>query len=143
MKTNNRKNNPVINKVPNYVNEAETFQLLYTQEVDWQYVNTVKTYSEFNDQRLSEYLNVNVKTFRDYKKPNSVLNANLKEHVVVLLSVFKHGESVFGSMRLFEQWLQTGNFYFNGHAPEKYLNTITGIKLLDDRLTAMAYGDNV
>ncbi|MBU3677361.1 MAG: DUF2384 domain-containing protein [Chitinophagaceae bacterium] len=143
MKSNNRKNSPVINKVPNYVNEAETFQLLYAQEVDWQYVNTVKTYSEFNDQRLSEYLNLNVKTFREYKKPNSVLNANLKEHVVMLLAVFKHGESVFGSMRSFEQWLQSANFYFNGHAPEKYLNTITGIKFVDDRLTAMAYGDNV
>ena len=143
MKKSNPKNNLILNKVPSYVNEADTFNLLYASDVDWQYVYTIKTYSDFNDQVLSEYLNMSVKTFREYKKPNSVLNANLKEQVVMLLSLLKHGEAVFGTMKLFETWLNAANFYFNGKAPSAYLNTITGIKFVDERLTAMTYGDNV
>jgi uncharacterized protein (DUF2384 family) len=143
MKKSNPKNNLILNKVPSYVNEADTFNLLYASDVDWQYVYTIKTYSDFNDQVLSEYLNMSVKTFREYKKPNSVLNANLKEQVVMLLSLLKHGEAVFGSMKLFETWLNEANFYFNGKSPSAYLNTITGIKFVDERLTAMTYGDNV
>jgi uncharacterized protein (DUF2384 family) len=143
MKKYNPKNNLILNKVPSYVNDADTFNLLYASDVDWQYVYTIKTYSDFNDQVLSEYLNMSVKTFREYKKPNSVLNANLKEQVVMLLSLLKHGEAVFGSMKLFETWLNEANFYFNSKAPSAYLNTITGIKFVDERLTAMTYGDNV
>ena len=28
-------------------------------------------------------------------------------------------------------------------APNSFLNTVTGVKFVDDRLTAMEYGDNV
>jgi hypothetical protein len=65
MKKYNPKNNLILNKVPSYVNDADTFNLLYASDVDWQYVYTIKTYSDFNDQVLSEYLNISVKTFRE------------------------------------------------------------------------------
>jgi uncharacterized protein (DUF2384 family) len=57
-------------------------------------------------------------------------------------------------MKEFESWLNQENFYFDNKSPVSFLNTITGspvsflntitgIKFIDDRLTAMQYGDNV
>ena len=68
---------------------------------------------------------------------------NVKEQVLLLLSLVKHGLSVFGSARALDQWLNQPNFYFDNRSPNAYLNTVTGIKFVDDRLTAMEYGDNV
>jgi uncharacterized protein (DUF2384 family) len=43
----------------------------------------------------------------------------------------------------FERWLNQENFYFDNKRPVAFMNTITGIKFIDDRLTAMEHGDNV
>jgi uncharacterized protein (DUF2384 family) len=82
------------------------------------------------------------------------VKVNVKEQVLLLLSLIKHGVEIFGSMKEFESWLNQENFYFDNKSPVSFLNTITGspvsflntitgIKFIDDRLTAMQYGDNV
>jgi uncharacterized protein (DUF2384 family) len=67
----------------------------------------------------------------------------VKEQVLLLLSLIKHGVEVFGSVKEFDNWLNAENFYFDNKSPVTFLNTITGMKFIDDRLTAMEYGDNV
>jgi uncharacterized protein (DUF2384 family) len=57
--------------------------------------------------------------------------------------LIKHGIEVFGSVEEFHQWLNRKNFYLDNKTPNSYLNTVTGVKFVDDRLTAMEYGDNV
>jgi uncharacterized protein (DUF2384 family) len=84
-----------------------------------------------------------VRTFRDYRKPDSKFKANVKEHVLLLLSMIKHGNEVFGSRDGFDCWLDTTNFFFDNKKPKNFLNTVTGIRFVDDRLTAIEYGDNV
>jgi len=59
------------------------------------------------------------------------------------LSLIQHGRKVFDSIQKFEEWLKRENFYFNRNAPIEYLKTITGIRFIDDRLTAIEYGDNI
>jgi uncharacterized protein (DUF2384 family) len=49
---------------------------------------------------------------------------------------------VFGSAKEFDNWLHGENFYFDGKTPNVFLNTVTGIRFVDDSLTAMEYGDN-
>jgi uncharacterized protein (DUF2384 family) len=71
------------------------------------------------------------------------VKVNVKEQVLLLLSLIKHGVEIFGSMKEFESWLNQENFYFDNKSPVSFLNTITGIKFIDDRLTAMQYGNNV
>jgi uncharacterized protein (DUF2384 family) len=48
-----------------------------------------------------------------------------------------------GSKDRFNQWLTAKNFLLDGKAPVSFLSTVTGIRFIDDRLTAMEYGDNV
>ena len=129
--------------VPRDINDGQILHLLYSTDIDWKYVNAIKTFTEFNDDVLSDWLNVSVKTFREYKKPKSVFKGNVKEQVLLLLSLFKHGAEVFGTVKEFDKWLSQENYYFDNKNPMSFMNTITGIKYVDDRLTAMEYGDNV
>jgi len=72
-----------------------------------------------------------------------MLRRDLQEHVIMLLSLMKHGISVFGDTDTFSRWLERPNFFFDEKSPCYYLDTISGIKLIDDRLTSMEYGDNI
>ncbi len=133
----------ILESVPRSINDSEILHLLHTTDINWKYVNAIKTYTDFNDDILSGWLNISVKTFREYKKPNSVFKENVKEQVLLLLSLIKHGTEVFGSVKEFDTWLNQENFYFDNKSPISFINTVTGIKFIDDRLTAMEYGDNV
>ena len=135
--------NLLLRDVPGHINDSEILSFLYTREVNWQHVNAIKTLTDFNDTIISDWLNVSVKTFREYKKPPTTFKENVKEQVLLLLALIKHGIAVFGAVNEFDQWLNRSNFYFDNKSPNAYLNTITGIRFVDDRLTAMEYGDNV
>ena len=135
--------NLLLRDVPGHINDSEILSFLYSREVNWQHVNAIKTLTEFNDTIISDWLNVSVKTFREYKKPPTTFKENVKEQVLLLLALIKHGIAVFGSVKEFDQWLNRYNFYFDNKSPNAYLNTVTGIRFVDDRLTAMEYGDNV
>ncbi len=135
--------NLLLTDVPGHINDSEILSFLYSREVNWQHVNAIKTLTDFNDTIISDWLNVSVKTFREYKKPPTTFKENVKEQVLLLLALIKHGIAVFGSVKEFDQWLNGSNFYFDNKSPNAYLNTVTGLRFVDDRLTAMEYGDNV
>jgi putative toxin-antitoxin system antitoxin component (TIGR02293 family) len=139
----NRDENVILESVPKSINDSEILNLLYHNDINWQYLNALKTYTDFKDDTISDWLNISVKTFREYKKPQSSFKENVKEQVLLLLSLIRHGVDVFGSVKEFDLWLNQENFYFDNKAPISYMNTITGIRFIDDRLTALEYGDNV
>jgi uncharacterized protein (DUF2384 family) len=116
---------------------------LVAKDVSHRHLNTLRSMSNFNDDEMAEWLNISVRTFRDYRKPGVTYKENLKEHIVLLLSLFRHGHDVFGSKEAFDTWLSTENFLLFGKKPAAFLSTITGIRHIDDRLTALEYGDNV
>ncbi len=60
----------------------------------------------------------------------------------LLNKVNEHGIQIFVDINLFTSWLSKPNFYFNGKPPLVFNDTIKGLKFIDDRLTAMEYGDN-
>jgi len=132
-----------IKNIPEKISDSEVLNLLKTEDINWRYVSFVKTYTNIKDELLSDWLNVNVKTFRSYKKNESELKENLKEQIILLISLFKHGSEVFGSVAQFNEWLEIENFFLDKEKPISYLKTVTGIRFVDDRLTAIEYGDNV
>lgn len=135
--------NLILRDVPGHINDSDILYFLYTKDVNWQHVNAIKTLTDFTDDIISDWLNVSVKTFREYKKPENTFKENVKEQVLLLLSLIKHGIEVFGSIKEFDQWLNRKNFYFDNKSPNSFLNTVTGVRFVDDRLTAMEHGDNV
>lgn len=130
-------------KIPEKLSNAEVISWLQTKEINWEYLLLFKEYSMLKDDILSNWLNISVKTLRNYRKPGIKFKDNVKEHLLLLLSLFKHGIEVFGSSEEFNKWLNEKNFFFDGNSPVSYLNTVTGIRFVENRLTAMEFGDNV
>lgn len=130
-------------EIPNTVAESEVLYLLQTKSVDWSVINQLKQYASRQDEVVSNWLNISVRTLRNYKTHATRIKENLKEHIIMLFALFKHGTDVFGTTDAFNAWLNKENFHFDGKSPSVFLNTITGIRFVDRRLTAMEFGDNV
>ncbi|MFV8327244.1 antitoxin Xre/MbcA/ParS toxin-binding domain-containing protein [Flavobacterium sp. ZS1P14] len=107
------------------------------------YFNALKAVSTLNDSVVSDWLHISTKTYQTYRKEGILSKENTQEHVVLLLALYQHGEEVFETSENFDKWLISPNFYLYNKAPKDYLGTITGIKIIDDRLTAIEFGDNI
>ena len=132
-----------IHNIPERISDSEVLHMLKSESINGEYVSYVKEFSKINDELLSDWFNVNVKTFRSYKKQDTELKENLQEQVILLISLYKHGIEVFGEVEYFNKWLDTENFYLDSSKPIDYLKTVTGIRFIDDKLTAIEFGDNV
>lgn len=131
------------NTIPVGINDSQMLQQLHAKSISGQYLQKLKEVCLFNDEEIANWLNINVKTFRAYKKPKQQLNIGLGEHILSLLSLMKHGKKLFANAQDFKQWLAAENFFFDGKPPVYFLHTITGIRFVDERLRAMEYGDNI
>jgi len=129
--------------IPSRVDTAVTLGMIKSGKVGPQHLQAIRDLTLFNDEKISDWLDISVKTFRSYKKPHSIIKARIKEHAVMALSLIKHGIDVFETKENFSEWLTKENFFFDKKAPIEFMNTNSGIKFIDDRLTALEYGDNV
>lgn len=129
--------------VPAIGNDIDILFFIKNEQVDLQYLNHLKEISSFSDEVMADWFDISVKTLRNYRKSESDFKENLKEHLVLLLSLYQHGTIVFGNSKDFDKWLDTENYFFDNQAPKDFLSTSSGIRFTDDRLTAMEYGDNV
>lgn len=112
--------------------------------LDAEYISILDRVVGLSDSVLSKWLNITPRTLRNYKKNSTpVLKANIKEHIILILSLYKHGIGVFGSKDDFEEWLSKKNYLLDGRVPIDFLDTVSGIKFIDNRLTAMEFGENV
>ena len=82
--------------VPGPISDSQVLSFLQTKDVNWKYINTIKTLTDFNDDIISGWLNISVRTFRTYRQPENKFKENTKEHILLLLSLIRHGIHVFG-----------------------------------------------
>lgn len=129
--------------IPNRLSESEVLYSLKTQKIDTRYLNALKEVSGFSLETMAEWLNVTPRTLRNYTQLKTSWNESFKEHLLLLLGLFKHGHKVFGNSADFDEWLKLKNFHFDDCAPVSFLNTVTGVRFVDNSLTAMEFGDNV
>lgn len=134
----------IIEEIPSVKDFSSVYFYTITSKLDTEYIEILDKIIGLNDSILSKWLNITPRTFRNYKNNhNLVLKENTKEHIILILSLYKHGFEVFGSIENFEIWLSTKNVMLDNSAPEDFLETISGIKFIDNRLTAMEFGENV
>ncbi|MCC4213836.1 antitoxin Xre/MbcA/ParS toxin-binding domain-containing protein [Leeuwenhoekiella parthenopeia] len=130
-------------KTPLALNEAAVIYYLEHTVVDVATLDKLREMAHFNEAEIAEWLNVNVKTLRNYKSNHTVIKDHVQEKIVLLIALFNHGKAVFGSFEAFSDWLKKPNFFFDKKAPSSFLNTYSGTKFIDNRLTGMEFGDNV
>lgn len=107
------------------------------------HVRILRNLTKTSDRTLSGLLNLAPKTFVSYATDASKAKVDTKEHVLLLLSLLRHGAEVFGTEDVFVRWAEKNNMLLDNRPPIEFLSTISGIRMVDDRLTAMEYGDNV
>ena len=134
----------LLKEIPNSpLNEDKILRIIASNLLDKQSINFIKKWTKFNDQYISDLLKINIRTLRNYTMVGAMLKTKLeKEHWIKILSLFKHGEEVFGDKDLFIEWLNRKNFYFDYKPPLYFIDTAAGIKFIDNQLTGMQYGDN-
>jgi len=136
-------NNGNIAEIPEIGNFTKILFYLRNNNINWKYFNYLKEITTLSDEIISAWLNINSKTLRAYRKPESVSKENIKEHLVLLISLYEHGIEVFETKENFDKWLLTNNYFLDNKSPKDFLDTVSGIKFIDDQLTAIEYGDNV
>lgn len=130
--------------IPSRIDSNEILQIVHSSVGGHKiYFTILKSISDSDDRELSDWLSISEKTFRNHKTTDKVTKPSLREHAIMLISLFKHGNEIFGNQDLFKKWLKTENFYFGQKPPITFIDTVSGIKFIDDRLTAIEYGDNV
>jgi uncharacterized protein (DUF2384 family) len=102
----------------------------------------IKENTKATDDLMAYWLNVNVKTYRAYRQSGAALKPDTIEHILMLKALTERGLEVIGSAESFGQWLVASHFHFGGKRPADYLNTISGIRFMDDLLVNMEFGVN-
>jgi len=124
------------------LNESEVVYALLNKTVDSGDLMTLKEETGISGEVMSGWLHVTPKTLRSYLVRKTSLSEILSEQVLLLSSLFRHGAAVFGSTKEFECWLGLENLMLDGLKPTDLLGSVSGIRLIDNRLYGMEYGDN-
>jgi uncharacterized protein (DUF2384 family) len=140
----NSKQKRIIDEIPSVGDFSNVYFYTVKSNQDTEFIAILDRIIGRNDTILSKWLNITPRTFRNYKNNDKlVLKDNIKEHIILILSLYKHGIEVFGNVEDFELWLSQKNYLLDNRAPEDFLETISGIKFIDNRLTAIEFGENV
>lgn len=133
---------PALSYIPAKIDTAATLSLIQSDKPSHQHFKAIKDITSFTDEKIADWLDISVKTYRTYTKPGAKIKASIEERALIALSLIKHGTEVFGGTENFVEWLEKDNFYFDKKAPITFMHTNSGMKFIDDQLTGMEYGDN-
>ena len=140
----NNRQKKIIEEIPSVGDFSNVYFYTATAKFDVEFISILDRIIGLSDIILSKWLNITPRTFRNYKNNSElILKDNTKEHIILILSLYKHGVEVFDNVESFEQWLSRKNYLLDNRAPVDFLGTISGIRLIDNRLTAIEFGENV
>lgn len=97
--------------------------------------------SGFTQEEFQETFKTTVKTIQNYNRNELKLDAALSEKLLISFALFEKGVTIFGSAKEFNSWIHQPAFGLGDQIPFEMMDTITGISLVDDELTRIAYGD--
>jgi putative toxin-antitoxin system antitoxin component (TIGR02293 family) len=88
----------------------------------------------------SEFLEISERSLQRYKKDNKIFDRMRSERIIEIVRVLKKGVEVFGDKEKFIIYMNSKIIALGGIKPKELLDSSIGIKILDDELTAIAYG---
>ncbi|MGB5819059.1 MAG: MbcA/ParS/Xre antitoxin family protein [Saonia sp.] len=133
----------IFESIPSELEASWVVNYLISEKFTSSHVRVLRSKTSASDKTLSWVLNIAPKTLSTYTKDVSNAKIDTKEHILMLISLIKHGIEIFGTSDDFNKWLETPNIFLDNRRPLDFLNTINGIRMIDNRLIAMEYGDNV
>jgi putative toxin-antitoxin system antitoxin component (TIGR02293 family) len=87
-----------------------------------------------------EVFDVSLKTMLRYQKEKKKLNPRNSEIALKLLKLLNKGMEIFGTIDTFISWLNKPAFGLGEQIPIKFMNTNTGIDLIEEELIRIEFG---
>jgi putative toxin-antitoxin system antitoxin component (TIGR02293 family) len=97
--------------------------------------------SGFTQDEFQETFKTTVKTIQNHVTRELTLDAALSEKLLKSFALFDKGVEIFGSAKNFHQWLGTPAYGLGNQLPFDLMDTITGIRLIEEELTRIEFGD--
>ena len=104
-------------------------------------VDDVMDVSGYEKAQIEQIMDTSYKTYSRYKKDKKRLNPDQSERILKLKSLFSFGVTVFGSKESLAKWMQKPAFGLNNLVPNEAIKTSTGIDLVLNEITNIAYGN--
>ncbi len=97
--------------------------------------------SGFSKAFLAESIfDISFKTVQRYKAEKKSLNPRDSEIALKILQLFSKGIEIFGSSKSFVNWLEKPSIGLGNINPISFLNTNTGIDLIEEELLRIEFG---
>ncbi|HEY5328084.1 MAG TPA: MbcA/ParS/Xre antitoxin family protein [Mucilaginibacter sp.] len=97
--------------------------------------------SGFTQDEFQETFKTTVKTIQNHVTRELTLDAPLSEKLLKSFALFDKGAEIFGSANNFHQWLSTPAYGLGNQLPFDMMDTITGIRLIEEELIRIEFGD--
>lgn len=97
--------------------------------------------SGFTQDEFQETFKTTVKTIQNHVTRELTLDAALSEKLLKSFALFDKGAEIFGSADNFHQWLGTPAYGLGNQLPFDLMDTITGIRLIEEELIRIEFGD--
>jgi putative toxin-antitoxin system antitoxin component (TIGR02293 family) len=97
--------------------------------------------TKHNKHFFAEVLLISTKTIERYIKENKAFNPSESEKLLKLQEMYQWGIDVFGNAEEFNSWIEKPAYGLNYMTPKELIKTINGIKLVEDELVRIAYGE--
>jgi putative toxin-antitoxin system antitoxin component (TIGR02293 family) len=97
--------------------------------------------SGFTQDEFQETFKTTVKTIQNHVTRDLTLDAAISEKLLKSFALFDKGVKIFGSANSFHQWLDTPAYGLGNQLPFDLMDTITGIRLIEEELIRIEFGD--
>ena len=104
-------------------------------------VDDVIKISGYDKSQLETIMDTSYKTYDRYKKDKKRLNPDQSERILKLLALFSFGAKVFGDNKALASWMKKPATGLGNIIPDEAIKTITGLDMVMNELTNIAYGN--
>lgn len=128
----------------NYLTDDEEKRSIVQESSAGVYAATFESVIDLSGYRnddLAALLNISSKTFSRYKSSRQRFDAAQSELLLKLKAMFSLGNEVFGNSTEFRRWLELPAYGLGGLIPQQIIKTSTGIDMVMNELTNIAYGN--
>ncbi len=88
---------------------------------------------------FASYLHISSRMIQK-KGQNEKFSPAVSERALYIGKLYSRGETVFGSLKKFSDWMDTENPSMGGVKPKSFLDTYSGIQLIMNKLNGIVHG---
>lgn len=130
----------VLNRYVPYIKDKISIVMTSRRGVDAIAFWDVAELTGYRREEIAQLFDTSLKTLLRYRETNRKLSPATGELALKIISLFRHGEEIFGSVDEFRSWLNTPAYGLGNQIPYSLMQTSGGIDLIDDELYRIEFG---